>query len=101
MLEQFSLGMYSVTAIEAMAAGRLVIGHIHAQVRDHVLDVTGEHLPIIDATPASLAAVIRDTVERPDYYRDVARRGPEFVRAVHDGARSAMVLAPFLGVGLQ
>lgn len=97
-LEQFALGMYSVTSVEAMAAGRIAVAHVHDQVRDHVREVTGLDLPVVQATPATLRAVLSDIRERPDHYRDIAGRGPEFVRAVHDGSFSAGVLAPFLGV---
>lgn len=98
-LEQFALGMYSVTAVEAMAAGRLVIGHVHDQVRDHVRDVTGHELPVVEATPDSLRDVLHDVVERRETYREIAATGPRFVAEVHDGRESARVLAPFLGAG--
>lgn len=97
-LEQFALGMYSVTAVEAMAAGRLVIAHVHDQVREHVRAATGREVPIVEATPDTLADVLRDVHERRDHYRRIAASGPAFVQAVHDGGLSARVLAPFLGV---
>ncbi|WP_166983925.1 glycosyltransferase family 1 protein [Paramicrobacterium fandaimingii] len=97
-LEQFALGMYSVTSVEAMAAGRLVFAHIHDQVRDHVLSVTGRDLPVQSVTPARLEERLRDVVSRREHYRAVAAEGPAFVKAVHDGRFSATVLAPFLGV---
>ncbi|WDH79813.1 hypothetical protein PTQ19_05070 [Microbacterium esteraromaticum] len=97
-LEQFALGMYSVTSVEAMAAGRIAIAHVHDQVRDHVRETTGLELPVVEATPDTLHDVLDDIRTRPEHYREVARRGPDFVRAVHDGALSARVLAPFLGV---
>jgi len=98
-LEQFALGMYSVTAVEAMAAGRLVVAHVHEQVRDVVRRQTGLEIPVVSATPDSLEAVLRDVAARPEHYRAIAASGPAFVRAVHDGAESARVLAPFLGLG--
>ena len=97
-LEQFALGMYSVTSVEAMAAGRLVIAHVHDQVRDHVREVTGLDVPVVSATPATLGAVLRDVLARPGHYREIAARGPAFVAAVHDGAYSARVLSAFLGI---
>lgn len=97
-LEQFALGMYSVTAVEAMAAGRLVIGHVHEQVRDHVRAVTGMDVPVIEATPATLDTVLRDVHARREHYRAFAHAGTAFAAAVHDGRRSAQTLAPFLGV---
>lgn len=97
-LEQFALGMYSVTSVEAMAAGRIAVAHVHDQVREHVRSVTGLEVPVVEATPATIREVLRDIRDRPDHYRDIAAAGPAFVHAVHDGALSARVLAPFLGV---
>lgn len=92
-LEQFRLGIYSTTAIEAMAAGRVVVGYLRDQVRDHVRGVSGLEVPVVQATPATLDTVLRDIVARPDHYREIAAQGPEFVRALHDGGYSAKVLA--------
>lgn len=97
-LDQFALGIYSTTSIEAMAAGRLVVAHLHDQVRDHVVGVTGMEPPIVEATPDTVGEILRDVAERPDHYRALAERGPAYVRAAHDGALSSRVLAPFLGV---
>lgn len=96
-LEQFALGMYSVTAVEAMAAGRLVIAHVHEQVRDHVREITGLEIPVVSATPDTLDAVLRDVRRNREHYQEIAARGPEFVDAVHNGDLAARVLAPFLG----
>lgn len=96
-LDQFALGIYATTSIEAMAARRLVVAHLHEQVRDHIHDVTGLEAPIIEATPDTLRDVLHDIVDRPDHYRSIANAGPAFVEAVHDGRLSAKVLAPFLG----
>ena len=96
-LDQFTLGIYATTSIEAMAAGRVVIAHLHEQVREHIREVSGWDPPIVEATPDTLDEVLRDIVERPEVYREIAATGPAFVAAVHDGALSARVLAPFLG----
>lgn len=96
-LDQFALGIYATTSIEAMAAGRLVIAHLHDQVREHILEVAGRKPPIIEATPDNIGEVLRDIAERPDHYRQIAQRGPEYVDAVHNGALASRVLAPFLG----
>jgi hypothetical protein len=95
-LEQFRLGNYATTAIEAMAAGRLVIGHVSDQVRDVVRSSTGRELPVVEADPSALEAVLRDVAARPDEYAARAAGGPAFVDAVHDGRHSAEVLARFL-----
>lgn len=54
--------------------------------------------PIVDATPATLADVLEDVLERRDRYSELARLGPEFSRRVHDGRAAAWALADFLGV---
>jgi Glycosyltransferase len=95
-LDQFRIGSYGVAACEALAAGRVVIAHVGDQVREHVRRATERDLPILQATPETLEPLIRDIVRKPAPYRDRAADGPDFVRAVHDGRRSAEVLRPFL-----
>lgn len=96
-LDQFRLGDYGVAACEAMAAGRLVIGHVSDEVRDRVRRSTGLELPIVESRFSDVGEVIEDVLSDRESWTSRAERGPEFVRAVHDGARSARVLAPFLG----
>lgn len=98
-LEQFRIGNYSVAAEEAMAAGRLVIGHVHDQVRDHVRVTYGRDVPVVEATPDTLEAVLRDVLADRDRYREIAAYGVEFATAVHDGRESAAVLKNFLRSG--
>ena len=97
-LDQFSLGIYGVAACEAMASGRLVVSHVSAYVRDTVEAATGRRLPIVESTAADLEATLRAVVADPGAYREEAARGPEFVRDVHDGRMSSLVLASFLNV---
>ncbi|MGY1550955.1 glycosyltransferase [Microbacterium sp. A588] len=95
-LEQFRIGTYSVAAVEAMASGRVVIGHVHDQVREHVVDRHGVELPVVQATPKTLESVVLDMLERREYYRSVAAAGADFARKVHDGRVSAETLRGFL-----
>ena len=97
-IDQFRIGTYGTAAIEAMAAGRLVISHVHDQVRDHVRTVSGRELPTLEATPDTLEATIRDVAAHRDRYRAPALAGPEFVRELHDGRLSSRVLADFLSL---
>ncbi|WP_438855329.1 glycosyltransferase family protein [Agromyces sp. M3QZ16-3] len=92
-LDQFSLGIYGVATCEALAAGRVVVSHVSDQVRGHVRDETGLELPVVEARAAELADVIRTIVADRERFREIAARGPAFVREVHDGRRSAAVLA--------
>ena len=95
-LDQFRVGDYGVAAVEAMAAGRVVVSHVSASARGHVLEASGLELPIVQATAGELEAVIRDIVARREHFRARAAAGVWFAGEVHDGRRSAGVLKPFL-----
>jgi hypothetical protein len=95
-LDQFRIGTYATAAIEALAAERVVIAHLHDQVREHVRLEYKREVPVVQATIASLEEVLRDIVANRDHYRSIAASGPEFVRGLHDGHATAQVLAPFL-----
>lgn len=97
-LDQFALGSYGVAACEALAGGRLVIGHVDASTRARVRDATGLELPVHEATIESLEGELRRAAAEPEAFAAVRAAGPQFVEAVHDGRRSALALAPFLGV---
>lgn len=95
-LDQFSMGIYGVAACEAMAAGRLVVSHVSEFSRDTVRTSVQRELPIVQARADELESVLRGLLDDRDAARETAARGPDFVRAVHDGRRSANVLRPFL-----
>jgi glycosyltransferase involved in cell wall biosynthesis len=92
-VDQLLLGLYGVLAGEAMASGRVVLGHLGDSLRALV-----DHpIPVIEADPRTLQDVVERLLDDPDAARKVAAQGPGFVAAVHDGRRSAQVLAPFVG----
>ena len=91
-VDQIRLGAVGVLAAEAMAAGRLVIGHVHGRVRARL----GGEIPVVDATPETFAEVIAAVVDDPGRYAPVAAAGPAWARERHDGRASAAALAPFL-----
>lgn len=96
-VDQLRIGTYGVAACEAMAAGRVVVGHVDEQVRGVVERECGQAVPIVEATAPTLEAVVRGIVADPAHAAEQAATGPEFVRAHHDGARSAEALRAFLG----
>lgn len=91
-LDQFRLGSYGVAACEAMAAGRVVVGHVLPQVREAVERESGLRLPIVEATPDTLEEVVAALVTDPAEARRIAATGPDFVAAMHTGKASARVL---------
>ncbi len=97
-VDQLLLGLYGVLACEGMASGRVVVGHLGETLRARVHEESGEAVPVVEATPATLDQVIRQLLEERDGGRAAAASGPGFVRRVHDGRRSASVLSSFLDV---
>ncbi len=95
-LDQFRIGSYGVAACEALAAGRIVVSHVASEVRTHVRAETGLDLPIVQADADELEAVLRRLLADPSVALATAAAGPDFVRAVHDGARTAQQLRPWL-----
>lgn len=86
------LGDYGGTEIQAMAAGRVVVGNVSPRVRDRL----PEACPIVQADPATLRSVLHDIVVRPEHYHEIAARGPAFHARFHDGRFSVAQLAGFL-----
>lgn len=91
-LDQFRIGSYGVAAVEAMSTGRVVVGHVAQEVRSIVMSQTGRKLPVVEATPSTLAKVLREICMNRDSFQKIARDGYEFARAIHSGKYSAKVL---------
>lgn len=91
-LDQFRMGIYSAVAVEGMAAGRLVVAHLHDHTVAAVRSVTGVELPIVAATPATLESRLREIAADRARFARLATSGPAFVRAVHDGDLTARII---------
>ncbi|WP_223626594.1 glycosyltransferase [Microbacterium sp. EST19A] len=91
-LDQFRLGSYGVAACEAMAAGKVVVGHVSERVRSFVLNETGLDLPIVEATPATIEVVLTGLVSDAGRLAEIGAAGQVFARHVHDGRMSAAAL---------
>lgn len=96
-LDQFRIGNYGVAACEAMAAGRLVLSHVTAQVRDAVWAQHGLELPVVETPADQVVARVEQVFADRAAFQAVAARGPAFVTAVHDGRATAAVLSELLG----
>ena len=95
-LDQFALGSYGVAACEAMAAGKVVLGHVTRAVRERVRIETGLELPIVECEPDRITELLTELIADRDRMRDIGAAGVDFVRAVHDGRVAAQVLGSWL-----
>ncbi len=95
-LDQFALGSYGVLACEAMAAEKVVLGHVLPEVRAASANAAGMELPLVEATPDIVEEVIFDLLRDRDTMRETARAGRRYVKSLHSGRYSAEVLATHL-----
>lgn len=95
-VDQLRIGLYGVAAAEALAAGRIVVSYVGAAVRDRVRSLAGREVPIVEADPDTLGAVLTDLIADRDAAAERAAAGPGFVAELHDGRRSAEVLRSWL-----
>lgn len=94
-VDQILTGSYGVTAVEGMAAGRLVVGYIGDDVRN----LMPESPPIVDAEPARFAEVMERILVEPQLFAEQASIGPTYAQRWHGGLSSARVLEQFLRHG--
>ncbi|RZT58059.1 hypothetical protein EV140_2296 [Microcella alkaliphila] len=92
-IDQVRLGIYSVAAVEAMAAGRVVIARLDDDVVSRVEMLAGERPPLLSIEPDDLEARLSSLVSDRDDARELAAAGPAFARRVHDGTLSARVVS--------
>jgi len=93
-IDHFAIGNYGVLSCEALATGRVTIGHVDERVRERV----PAYVPIVAAGPDTLGKVIKEVLDDRAAAEQHAALGPQFVARFHDGSFTAQVLAPFLGV---
>ena len=89
---QLRTGTYGTPAVEAMAAGRVVIGNLSGAVRECV----PQEIPIIDACPTTLADVLTSLSHDRATLAARGAAGRAFAATWHSGKESARVLATFL-----
>lgn len=92
-VDQVRSDLYGMTAVEGMAAGRLVIASVGPS-RDNL----PAELPVVDATPDTFCAVMGRVLTAREVHQELAARGPAYVRDVHDGRRSALAISRAMGL---
>ena len=93
-VDQVVLGNPGVLAVQALAAGRLVVGHVLPGVRARY----ATELPIIEADPATLGDVVRALIADQQAAQAISAAGVAFARQHHDGRDSVRVLREFVGL---
>jgi len=84
-IDQLLAGWYGGVAIEAMAQGVPVICYLRAEDLHFLPEAMRRELPLIQATPDTLVAVLRDWLTRPAAERQrQGERSRQFVAAWHD-----------------
>jgi glycosyltransferase involved in cell wall biosynthesis len=88
-VDQIRTGSYGVAAVEAMAAGRIVVGSLTQAVRDRIED----EVPVVDAPPSELESVIRRLAcTQRDDLAALADAGRDYAYRWHDGRRSSKII---------
>jgi glycosyltransferase involved in cell wall biosynthesis len=90
-VDQLLIGWYGVVAIEAMAMGKTVIAYI----RDDLTGYFRNEMPLLNANPKTIEAVLRDAVKDRELRQQLGQSARAFVERVHDSrivARSVIEL---------
>src|SRR5437764_4538237 len=83
-VDQLEVGWHGVFALEAMALGKPVVGHVKQDVVDRSAEAFGVRLPIIPATRETLADALQPLVESAQLRREVGAAGRTYVEQFHD-----------------
>ncbi|MEA1952258.1 MAG: glycosyltransferase, partial [Planctomycetota bacterium] len=87
-IDQFAAGSYGLAAVEAMALGKPVVGHVMPGLRKRL----PSDLPIVEATQDSLAEVLASLIAAPHRRTHLGRQGRSFARRYHDAVSIAREL---------
>ena len=88
-IDQLEVGWHGVFAIEAMAFGKPVIGHVKPDVVERSAEAFGVRLPIVPATKETLVDALRLLIDDPQLRRELGATGRAYVEQVHDIDRVA------------
>jgi glycosyltransferase involved in cell wall biosynthesis len=97
-IDELRCGSHGVTAVEAMAAGKAVVTYI----REDLVDQYPPELPIVNANPDTVAAVLRRLIIDTDYRVRHAEAGRRYVEKYHDAlvvARDLLDIYRQIGLG--
>ncbi|GIQ68525.1 hypothetical protein XYCOK13_13490 [Xylanibacillus composti] len=79
-IDQLLCGTYGMLAVEAMAMGKPVVAYIREDVRRSL----PPSLPIIQAAPETILAVLKQIASQPEQLRHIGKASRDYVRQRHD-----------------
>ncbi|MCR2822856.1 glycosyltransferase family 4 protein [Lederbergia panacisoli] len=82
-VDQLLCGTYGMFSVEAMAMGKPVV----AFIRDDVREKFPKDLPIVQATPETIADVLLELVQNPKRRHELGRAGRRYVEKYHSAKR--------------
>jgi hypothetical protein len=88
-IDQVLLGWYGGFAVEAMAFGLPVIAYINDRFFPAVPEPMRAELPVVSATPETLAERIEELLASPGRCRELGERGRRYVQRWHDPKKIA------------
>lgn len=86
------IGAYGVMSCQSLAAGRISIANLSE------LGLLGQECPIVDANPGTLDGVVHELLADRDRWKELSTAGRDYAAKYHNGAYTADVLKPFLGL---
>ena len=95
-IDQFALGAYGAMAVQAMAAGKVVIGHVAPWVRERI----PSEVPIVESMVDQLEDVVMKINANESLRQELATQGKQFVAKFHDGNYSGAVLKSWISPGV-
>ena len=78
-IDSITIGDHGLISVEAMAAGAIAVAHVHERNR-----ARNRRVPVIEATPDTLAHVVRKLAADPNARRRLRVKGRSWVAARHD-----------------
>ena len=95
-IDQFALGAYGAMAVQAMAAGKVVIGHVAPWVRERI----PSEVPIVESTVDQIEEVVLRLASDEAAREEIGIQGKQFVTKFHDGSYSGSVLKSWIRPGV-
>jgi len=87
-IDQLLIGSYANLSMEAMAMGKPVVCYI----REDLLSKFPSELPIVNANPDTIYAVLKDLLHNPERWRSLGKQGRRYVEEYHSLDKAAQSL---------